>query len=107
MSAQSQHQRDSKSATPAGTTVIFDLDPSTTAAPARLRLQNSSTYIVTSAKPHGELPGQVIGSTIHVVVEAQGNPDDFVLINVQHATPTTIKMKVSEGPGTKPLLVTG
>jgi hypothetical protein len=93
------------------TDVIFDIDKSTTAQLVRVYLPGKKPTdpdICNTQSPHGVLHNQVVGTFVTVVIEVAGNPQDVGVVNVTHAEPAVIKLKVADGPvGTKPLYVTG
>jgi hypothetical protein len=87
--------------------MVFDLDANTTAKLARVYLPGSTQDIANSQKPHGVLANQIVGNYVTVIIEVAGKPDDIGVFDIQHATPSSIQLKVSDGPtGSKPLLVT-
>jgi hypothetical protein len=87
--------------------VIFDLDSTTTAKVARVYLPGSQEDIANSQNPHGVLRNQVVGTFVTVVIQVGGEPSDIGVFDIQHAQPSSIRLRVSNGPtGTKPLLVT-
>ena len=93
------------------TDVLFDIDKSTTAKLVRvypLGAKPTDPDIVNTQHPHGVLHNQVVGTFVTVVIEVAGNPDNIGVIDITHAEPTVIKLKVADGPvGVKPLYVTG
>jgi len=89
------------------TTLIFDLDASTTAK-TRVYLPGHTDDIVNNKKTHGELPNLVVGTFVTVVIQVDGKPSQVGVVDVQHSEPASFQLKVSDGPvGTKPLYVTG
>ena len=90
------------------TDVTFTINPSTTATLTRVHLQADSNDIVNKTRPQGVLPRQVVGTFVTVVIEVTGAPDTVGVIDVQHASPASFRLKVSDGPvGIKPLFITG
>ena len=89
--------------------VTIELDSkATTAKFTRVYLTGSTGDIASTAKPKGVLPRQVVGSTITVVMDVTGNPNDIGQFNVKNAQHSPISLKVSDGPTSiKSLHVTG
>lgn len=91
------------------TDVEFDLDNEhTTAFNVRLYFEGSSEDIASKAKPHGVVPRQIVGSTLILVMDVQGDPDDVGVFKVKHTRTPSISLKVSDGPvSLKSLFVEG
>ena len=89
--------------------VTFELDTkATTAKFTRVYLTGSTEDIASTAKPKGVLPRQVVGSTITVLMDVLGNPNDLGQFTVSKAQHSPISLKVSDGPTSiKSLHVTG
>ena len=89
--------------------VEFDLDSEkTTAFNVRLYFEGSTEDIASKAKPHGVVPRQIVGSTLILVMDVQGDPEDIGVFNVKHARQASISLKVSDGPvSLKSLFVEG
>ncbi len=91
------------------TNVIFELDTTkTTAHFVRVYQSGSSDDIASTAQPHGILPRQIVGSSITVVMDVQGDPNEVGVFSLQHTAAPSISLKVSDGPiSVKYLFVTG
>jgi hypothetical protein len=55
-------------------------------------------------KPHAELPGQKVGSTIQLMMEVRGDSGQKGSFTVKAATPTPLTLSVADGPKSPKLL---
>jgi hypothetical protein len=86
--------------------VEFDLG-STPKAPGMVRLYLPGTQpgeeIATSAKPHGVLPQQVVGSDLQLIMDITGNIGESGSFSVKRALPNPISLQLDDGPTKKSL----
>jgi hypothetical protein len=86
--------------------VTFDL-VSTPKAPGMVRLYFEGTKagdeIATSAKPHGVLHQQVVGSDLRLIMDITGNLGEAGSFSVDGALPNPISLQLDEGPSKKSL----
>jgi hypothetical protein len=84
--------------------VEFDLT-STPKPPGIVRLYLSGTQpgneIATSAKPHGVLHQQVVGSDLQLIMDITGNSGEGGSFSVKAALPSPISLHLDDGPSKK------
>ena len=91
--------------------VIFELDTDQTTAKItrvyRPGTKDPKDDIANTGRPKGSVKNQTVGSTLKVVLDAAGNPEDVGAFNVTHAKPKHISVTVKDRPPvTVPLEVT-